>query len=74
VDTYSRTDRLAAGELKNAPPLAQSLLRHFFEATTGNRGLQPLDATRERVSVPSVALVTVRAVVARVAGVAERPF
>ena len=34
VDIYTRTTRIAAAELGDAPALGQRLLRHFFAATT----------------------------------------
>jgi hypothetical protein len=34
IDVYTRTTRIAAAELGDAPALGQRLLRHFFAATT----------------------------------------
>jgi hypothetical protein len=41
VDTYTRTARIAAAELRTAPEISQALLRHFFESTTGIDGYNP---------------------------------
>lgn len=35
TDAYTRTERIAAGEMAQPAEVAQRLLRHFFEATTG---------------------------------------
>lgn len=48
VDTYSRTDRVAAAELRTAPDLSQRLLRHFFEASTGIDGYNPWTQPQNR--------------------------
>lgn len=41
VSNYTRTIRVAAAQLRDAGEIAQGLLRHFFEATTGIDGYNP---------------------------------
>jgi hypothetical protein len=41
VEAYTRTTRIAAAELGDAPALGQHLLRHFFAATTEIEDFNP---------------------------------
>lgn len=41
TDTYTRTERVAAGELADAEAITRRLLRHFFDAVTGFGGFDP---------------------------------
>jgi schlafen family protein len=48
VDGYTRTLRVAAGELEDPADVGQRLLGHFFEATTGIDGYNPWTQPRNR--------------------------
>jgi hypothetical protein len=48
VDAYTRTARIAAAELRDAPALGQRLLRHFFEASTEIEGYNPWTQPNDR--------------------------
>ena len=48
VATYARTNRVSAGQLSEAPALAQELLHHFFDASTGIEGWNPWTQPQNR--------------------------
>jgi hypothetical protein len=45
---FSRTDRIAAAQLKDAPEVAQGLLHDLFDATTGIEGWNPWTQPQNR--------------------------
>jgi hypothetical protein len=47
-DRFTRTDRVAAGQLKNADVVAYELLHDLFDATTGQEGWNPWTQPQNR--------------------------
>jgi hypothetical protein len=48
IDRFTRTDRIAAGQLKDADLVAQGLLHDLFDATTGIEGWNPWTQPQNR--------------------------
>lgn len=47
-ERFTRTDRVAAGQLKDADVVAQGLLHDLFDATTGIEGWSPWTQPQNR--------------------------